>query len=78
MQRIRLKRKSLGTIVIAGGGPTGVEVAGMLAEMRKNILEKDYPELASGQSKNLPRGRRTCLIISYEQNCTDNILTILW
>jgi NADH dehydrogenase len=33
------------TIVITGGGPTGVEVAGMLAEMRKYILEKDYPEL---------------------------------
>jgi len=35
----------LSTIAIAGGGPSGVEVAGMLAEMRKNILEKDYPEL---------------------------------
>lgn len=39
------EREKLTTIVIAGGGPTGVEVAGMLAEMRKNILEKDYPEL---------------------------------
>lgn len=39
------ERKKLSTIVIAGGGPTGVEIAGMLAEMRKNILEKDYPEL---------------------------------
>lgn len=35
------------TIVIAGGGPTGVEIAGMLAEMRANIFEKDYPELKS-------------------------------
>jgi NADH dehydrogenase len=34
-------------IVIAGGGPTGVEVAGMLAEMRRNILKKDYPELTN-------------------------------
>ena len=38
-------RKKLTTIVIAGGGPTGVELAGMLAEMKKNILHKDYPEL---------------------------------
>lgn len=37
--------RKLTTIVIAGGGPTGVEIAGMLAEMRMNILEKDYPEL---------------------------------
>ena len=46
---VRLKdgpeREKLQNIVIAGGGPTGVEVSGMLAEMRKNILRKDYPEL---------------------------------
>ena len=39
------KRKELTTIVIAGGGPTGVEVAGMLAEMADHIVTKDYPEL---------------------------------
>jgi NADH dehydrogenase len=39
------ERKRLLTIVITGGGPTGVEVAGMLAEMHKYILGKDYPEL---------------------------------
>lgn len=32
-------------IVIVGGGPTGVEVAGALAEMKKQIIPKDYPEL---------------------------------
>jgi NADH:ubiquinone reductase (H+-translocating) len=39
------KRRKLLTIVVAGGGPTGVEVSGMYAEMRKNILIKEYPEL---------------------------------
>lgn len=29
-------------IVIAGGGPTGVEIAGMLAEMQREIIPKDY------------------------------------
>ncbi|MBC6491285.1 NAD(P)/FAD-dependent oxidoreductase [Flavihumibacter stibioxidans] len=43
------ERRKLGTIVIAGGGPTGVEIAGMLAEMRMNIMEKDYPELAGNK-----------------------------
>jgi len=33
------------TIVIAGGGPTGVELSGMFAEMRNGILRKEYPEL---------------------------------
>jgi NADH dehydrogenase len=39
------ERKKLMTIVVAGGGPTGVEVSGMLAEMRKRIFRLDYPEL---------------------------------
>ena len=39
------ERKRLMNIVIAGGGPTGVEVSGMLAEMGRNILKKEYPEL---------------------------------
>jgi len=38
-------RKNL-TIVIAGGGPTGVEVAGMLAEMNRFIIKQEYPELS--------------------------------
>jgi NADH dehydrogenase len=40
-----VERKKLLTIVVAGGGPTGVEVSGMLAEMKKFIMPKDYPEL---------------------------------
>ncbi|PWJ56846.1 NADH dehydrogenase [Dyadobacter jejuensis] len=40
-----VRRNSLLTIVVAGAGPTGVEVSGMLAEMNKNIFKKDYPEL---------------------------------
>ncbi|MEO6000131.1 MAG: NAD(P)/FAD-dependent oxidoreductase [Chitinophagaceae bacterium] len=32
------------TIVIAGGGPTGVEISGMFAELKNGILRKEYPE----------------------------------
>ncbi|WP_217601714.1 NAD(P)/FAD-dependent oxidoreductase [Chitinophaga sp. GbtcB8] len=39
------ERKKLLTFVIAGGGPTGVEISGMLAEMGRTIVLKDYPEL---------------------------------
>lgn len=46
---IRERRKYL-TVVIAGGGPTGVEVSGMLAEMRNGILLKEYPELGTTAS----------------------------
>lgn len=36
-------------IVIVGGGPTGVELAGALAEMRNYILPKDYTELDNSE-----------------------------
>jgi len=45
----RERRKYL-NIVVAGGGPTGVEVSGMFAEMRNGILRKEYPELATSIS----------------------------
>jgi len=38
-------------IVIIGGGPSGVEIAGALAEMNKHIIPKDYPELRSNRPK---------------------------
>jgi NADH:ubiquinone reductase (H+-translocating) len=39
------QRNRLMNVVVVGGGPTGVEVSGTLAEMKKYILPKDYPEL---------------------------------
>lgn len=41
------ERKRLLTFVIAGAGPTGVELSGILAEMSASILRKDYPELSN-------------------------------
>src|SRR5687768_956638 len=49
-------------LVIVGGGPTGVEMAGSLAEMRKYILPKDYPELnASDMDIHLIEGNNELL-----------------
>lgn len=39
------KRQELLDIVIVGGGPTGVEIAGALADMKQYILPKDYNEI---------------------------------
>ena len=44
-------KERLGNIVIAGGGPTGVELAGMMAEMGTNIVKKDYPSVKKAQGK---------------------------
>ncbi|HET6255893.1 MAG TPA: NAD(P)/FAD-dependent oxidoreductase [Puia sp.] len=37
------ERQALLNFVIVGGGPTGVELSGAMAEMKKYILPKDYP-----------------------------------
>jgi NADH dehydrogenase len=45
LTRDQEEKEGLLNIAIVGGGPTGAEVAGALAEMRKYVLPKDYPEL---------------------------------
>jgi len=39
------KRKALLTFVVVGGGPTGVETSGALAELIIHVLSKDYPHM---------------------------------
>ncbi len=45
------ERKKLLTIVVAGGGPTGVEVSGMLADLRVHSFPKDYPGLMGSNAQ---------------------------
>lgn len=40
-----VRKSSLLNFVVVGGGPTGVELSGALAELKKHVLPKDYPEL---------------------------------
>ena len=39
------------TVVVVGGGPTGVELSGAIADMRRFVLPKDYPELDFSKMK---------------------------
>jgi len=41
------EREKHTNIVVVGGGPAGVEMAGALAEFKKFIFKKDYPDLSS-------------------------------
>lgn len=46
------EQERLLNIVIIGGGPSGVEIAGAIAEMKKFVIYKDYPEL-KGKAVNI-------------------------
>lgn len=47
----RTEKEKYLNIVIAGGGPSGVELAGMLAEMRHYLAKKEYPEFKNIRAK---------------------------
>jgi len=43
------KRKAMLTFVIAGGGPTGVELSGAISELTHLVLSRDYPQLKQAE-----------------------------
>lgn len=56
------RRRQLLSFLVVGGGPSGVEIAGALGEMKKYILSKEYPELEPDDVKiTLIEGTRTLL-----------------
>lgn len=56
------EKEALLNIVIVGAGPTGVELAGAFAEMKKHILPKDYPNIDfSGLTITLLEGSKNTL-----------------
>jgi NADH dehydrogenase len=45
------ERQRLLTFLVVGGGPTGVEMAGALAELRNHVLKRDYPDSDIGRMR---------------------------
>ena len=66
------ERNLLINFVIVGAGPTGVELAGALAEMKKAILQKDYPYLDIAKMEiNLVQGDNRVLDSMSEKSSTE-------
>jgi NADH dehydrogenase len=66
-----IERKRLLNFIIAGAGPTGVELAGALAEFRRGILKFDYPELDEDEMQvHLIEGSSKVLAAMSEQAST--------
>lgn len=45
MQKDPQRRKELLSFLVVGGGPAGVEIAGALGEMKRDVLPREYPDL---------------------------------
>ncbi len=45
------RRRELLSFLVVGGGPSGVEIAGAIGEMKKYILPREYPELDPAEMK---------------------------
>ena len=59
------KRKAMLTFAVVGGGPTGVETAGALAELISHVMKKEYPTLDTRESRVLMLEAGNALISSY-------------
>lgn len=45
IEKDRARRRELLSFLVIGGGPAGVEIAGALGEMKRDVLPREYPEL---------------------------------
>jgi NADH:ubiquinone reductase (H+-translocating) len=59
------KRRAMLTFVVVGGGPTGVETSGALAELISHVMRKEYPTLDIRETRVLLLEARNALIESY-------------
>jgi NADH:ubiquinone reductase (H+-translocating) len=71
------KRKAMLTFVIVGGGPTGVETAGALAELITHVMRKDFPRLDLKEARVILLEAGPSLIASYPDELRQATLRLL-
>ncbi|HSM70335.1 MAG TPA: NAD(P)/FAD-dependent oxidoreductase [Anaerolineales bacterium] len=71
------KRKAMLTFVVVGGGPTGVETAGALAELISHVMKKEYPTLDTRESRVILLEAEDTLIASYPEDLREATYRLL-
>lgn len=71
------ERKYLMTFVIVGGGATGIELAGALAEMKKFVLPQDYPDLNVDEMRILLLDAAPRLLCAFSDQSSQEVLNYL-
>jgi NADH dehydrogenase len=71
------KRKAMLTFVIVGGGPTGVETAGMLGELITHVMKKDYRALDLNEARVILLEAAPNLINAYPDELRRSALKLL-
>ena len=66
-------REKLMTFVIVGGGATGIELSGALAEMRRFILPQDYPDLEINKMRIILIDAAPRLLSAFSQQSSDEV-----
>lgn len=66
-------REKLMTFVIVGGGATGIELSGALAEMRRFILPQDYPDLEINKMRITLIDAAPRLLSAFSQQSSDEV-----
>jgi NADH dehydrogenase len=71
------KRKAMLTFVVVGGGPTGVETSGALAELITHVMRREYPTLDIRETRVLLLEAGNALIASYPDELRKATLRLL-
>jgi len=65
------RRRTLLTFAVVGGGPTGVELSGSIAELIRHVLLRDYPQLNRQEMRVVLVEATDRILLSFPQSLSD-------